>query len=409
MPSNSSKNKIPIPKTQHELESVNKVAYDINGLPPSNIKGRANNRRVDDSTTNTLNIGLKDIDETIVYYFNNVIKPSVIQNGNRISVPIIYGSPERWAAVQKDGFYRDKNGKIMTPLIMFKRDNVEKNRSLGNKLDANNPSNYGIFQKKYSKKNFYDRFSTLVNRQPINEYYGVVIPDYVNLTYSCIIFTDYIEQMNKIIESINYASDSYWGDPERFKFRAMIDTYTTAVELSKGQDRAVKTNFSISMFGHIIADSINTELLGSRKFYSKSKVIFKFETANDYEELQARANTPAKEAPRRFFDAPEVAAKQLEGTLSIEEIIFITTSNTAIANTVVLNLATFNNKTILSPPPGYSINEDSFNVFVNGVNISPLHVTILQLGSNITATFNPGAIGYNIEPTDTVVLTGKFT
>ena len=30
---------------------------------------------------------------------------------------------------------------------MFKRDSVEKNRSLGNKVDANNPINIGIYKK----------------------------------------------------------------------------------------------------------------------------------------------------------------------------------------------------------------------------------------------------------------------
>ena len=100
-----------------------------------------------------------------------------MQNGVKINVPILYGSPERWAAVQKDGFYRDKNGKIQTPLIIFKRDSIEKNRTLGNKLDANSPNNFAIFEKKFSKKNIYDRFSTLVNRDPVKELYGVIIPD----------------------------------------------------------------------------------------------------------------------------------------------------------------------------------------------------------------------------------------
>jgi hypothetical protein len=47
----------------------------------------------------------------------------------------------------------------------------------------------------------------------------------LTLTYTCIIQTYYVEQLNKIIEAINYASDSYWGDPERFKFRARIDKF----------------------------------------------------------------------------------------------------------------------------------------------------------------------------------------
>jgi hypothetical protein len=32
-----------------------------------------------------------------------------------------------------------------------------------------------------------------------------------------------MDQLNKIIEAIEYASDSYWGDPQRYQFRAMID------------------------------------------------------------------------------------------------------------------------------------------------------------------------------------------
>ena len=40
-------------------------------------------------------IGIKDIDESIMYYFKNVIKPFVVQNGQRIEVPVMYGAPER--------------------------------------------------------------------------------------------------------------------------------------------------------------------------------------------------------------------------------------------------------------------------------------------------------------------------
>ena len=58
--------------------------------------------------------------------------------------------------------------------------------------------------------------------------------------------------MNKIVESINYASDSYWGDPSKFKFRAMIDNYTTNTNITQGQDRTVKTDFQINLLGHIV-------------------------------------------------------------------------------------------------------------------------------------------------------------
>jgi len=269
----------PIPKSQEQLSQEQITPYTNRGKSPSNSQdNKGLHRSVKDDNTKKFSIGLKDIDETIVYYFNNVIQPSVLQNGKNKPVPIIYGSQERWSSVQRDGFYRDKNGKIQVPLIMFRRDGIEKNRSLGNKLDANSPRNYGVFQKKYSKKNVYDNFRVLNNREPVKEYYGIIIPDYVNITYNCIIFTDYIEQMNKIVESINFASDSYWGDPERFKFRAMIDNYTPTVELNQGEDRKVKTEFTINLLGHIIPDTINSQINGQNKYYSKSTVLFKTET-----------------------------------------------------------------------------------------------------------------------------------
>ena len=145
-------------------------------------KGNETNRKND--TVKDVTIGLQNHDEAVMYYFNNVIKPSVIVNGNRTNVPVIYGSPERWKSVQKDGFYRDKEGRIQTPLIMFKRDSVEKRRDLGNKLDPNNPQLYYTFQERYSKRNIYYNFSVLQGKKPTKEMYRVVVPDFVILQYT---------------------------------------------------------------------------------------------------------------------------------------------------------------------------------------------------------------------------------
>ena len=241
---------------------------------PSSNKGDHTSRK-DDNVKN-VSIGLQDHDESIMYYFNNVIKPSVKKNGNRTNVPIIYGSPERWKSVQKDGFYRDKEGKIQVPLIMFKRDSIEKRRDLGNKLDGNVPQLYYTFQERYTKKNIYDNFSVLQGRKPQKEMYRVVVPDFIKISYTCTIWTDYVANMNKLIEMINYTSDSYWGDPERFKFNARIDTYNNTTELTQGDNRVVKTNFGLVIQGYLVPDSLNKALSSEdmQKSFSRSKVIF---------------------------------------------------------------------------------------------------------------------------------------
>ena len=259
----------------------NNIIPTVAGTNPPETRPNINRGRITtrkDDTVQDVSIGLQDHDEAIMYYFNNVIKPSVIINGNRTNVPVIYGSPERWKGVQKDGYFRDKEGKLQVPLIMFKRDSVEKRRDLGNKLDGNNPQLHYTFQEKFTKKNQYDNFSVLQNRMPQREFHTVVVPDFVKLNYTCTIWCDYIAQMNKLIETINFTSDSYWGNAEKFKFNAKIDTFSNTTEVQQGDNRIVKSDFGLVLQGYLVPDSINKELAKKpQKFYSKSTVVFNSE------------------------------------------------------------------------------------------------------------------------------------
>ena len=149
------KTRKPIPKSQVELSQETITPYLNQGKAPVPAnKRRENQRTVKNDEVKQLQVGLKDVDAAIIYYFNNIIRPSVIQNGTKVNVPIIFGSPEKWSSVQKDGFYRDKNGKIQTPIIMIKRDSVTKDRGLGNKMDANNPIHFGVFEKSIQERTF---------------------------------------------------------------------------------------------------------------------------------------------------------------------------------------------------------------------------------------------------------------
>jgi len=276
----------PTPKTQREISvEQHKSDYVPAGNPnyaDPNISGvnRALQTSFKNDTTKPFSIGIKDIDEAVFYYFENVIQPSVFQNGERLPVPVVYGSQEKWKSFQKDGYYRDQKGKIMAPLIMFKRDSITKNRSIGNKLDANNPHNYSVSQKKYDSRNSYDNFKVLNNRIPEKQYYATVIPDYVTIEYTCIVFTYYVEQLNKIIESIGYASDAYWGDPERFKFKAMIDSFVFQTELVDNDERIVRSTFNIKLNGYIVPEILQKDINSLKKFSDKTKLIFAIEASS---------------------------------------------------------------------------------------------------------------------------------
>ena len=411
----------PVPKTQKQLSEELREPYTNAGVPPSaDPKRRELQKAIKGDDAKKFSVTLRDIDEAIFYYFENVIKPSVIRNGSKVNVPIIYGSPERWKAVQADGFYRDRIGKLVTPLIMVKRDSIEKNRNIGNKMDANNPVNFGIFEKKYSKKNIYDRFSILNNRNEIKEYQGVVVPDFVNITYSCIIFTSYVEQMNKLVESINYASDSYWGDTEKFQFRAMIDNYTTLTEIVQGQDRIVKTNFSISLLGHIIPDAINTTLQGSSKFFSKGTVIFGLESVTDASATMATnrlsiARTNATKS--RFYDRADdvLSITTIEESMTAEQKAYVTLQKIYTSNTVTVtvnseaNTVTFVGLTYATIPSGFpALTISDHQVFINGLIVETDAInSINQDSGNVVVQFN-NTLGFAVGSSDEFTIVGKF-
>jgi len=253
---------------------------DVPTLPEDRIT-RANQISVNiDNDITPISFGLQDIDEAVFFYFDNIIKPVVVQNGNQIPVPTIYGSQERWVSVQRDGFYRDKNGKIMYPIIMLKRTGFEKNRTLANKLDGNGVNKIAVAHGRYNSKNQYTNFDILNNFLPSEKFYLTPVPDYINVTYDCVIITNFIQENNRIVEAIEFASDSYWGNKDRYQFRTYIDRFDSTNEYAINEQRVSKTSLSITLYGYIIPKTINRDLAtnGQRQFFSKSVVSITGET-----------------------------------------------------------------------------------------------------------------------------------
>ena len=208
-----------------------------------------------------ISVSLMDMDSTIMYYFENVIKPTVTENGETIKVPIMYSSPERWASIQKQGFMRDAKRQLMLPVIAFRRTGMEKDDTMAvDKIDPEDPKLFYSFERKYNPQNRYDAFSVQQGILPQREYYNIAIPDYMVLSYDFIVWTQYIEQMNKLVERINWSAGSYWGEPNRMRFKANIDSYSDVTEVTD-RERLIRTEFSVTLKGYLIPEAYN-ELAG---------------------------------------------------------------------------------------------------------------------------------------------------
>jgi len=379
-------------------------------------ENRGTDYSLKDDTVKDISIGLQDIDNAVLFYFNNVIKPTVIQNEQRLAVPVIYGSQERWKSIQNDGFYRDKNGKLMVPLIMLKRVSIEKNRTLGNKLDGNVVHNYQVVGTKFNQRNIYDNFAVLTNRIPSKQYYISSVPDYINVNYECIIFTDYIEQNNKLVEAVQFASDSYWGDVNRFKFRANIDSFNTPIILEQGADRAARSSFNIKLFGYMLPDTINKDLAVARsKFYTKAQVVFELETVEgDIDTLTTAKSTVNVVGSTSFIGGGNnITNNNINvSPVDVGDLTYLDTNITKTANTISGgNTAVIIGAAVLQPGalsslPATSIN--NFTFYINGQYVPSSLVTLTEGGGNVTLVFNTASLGYVLESDDEVVAIGKF-
>src|SRR6056300_420030 len=140
-------------------------------------------------------VKLIDVDTTIAEYMIDTIIPDVEEHGNKIKVPLLYGNAERWNNARAKGYLRDQRGKIQIPLVMFKRNSIDRDTSYPQFKELTGLPNGWVDYKKYSSKNKYERFSLQGGASRPVEQYQIAIPDYVTLTYEVMIWTSFTEHM----------------------------------------------------------------------------------------------------------------------------------------------------------------------------------------------------------------------
>ena len=212
------------------------------------------NRGLDTKTEefSQVSISLLDIDTAIIKYMDEVIQPFVVQDELKVSVPILYANPERWKNTRKDGVLRDTRGKLQIPLIMIKRDSIRKNT-------LNNPVNKYLerdfHSTSWNSRNKYDRFAIQNGVDPSRRYVAVMYPDFYDVTYSCMIWTEYQQQMNGLVEQISFEVENYWGDKNKYKFKTSVESYNNSVVLPQRSDRLVRSEFTLMVKAYLLPET----------------------------------------------------------------------------------------------------------------------------------------------------------
>ena len=329
-------------------------------------------------------VKLIDVDTAIAEYMGDVVIPDLEENEKVLKVPLVYGNAERWTGARKDGYLRDQRGRIQIPLVMFKRNSIERNESLANFREVNTIGTH----KKYSAKNKYERFSLQNGVRPTYELYNIIVPDYVTITYEVMIWTSFTEHMNKIVEAFQFATDRYWGKEDGFKFRAKIDTFENQQEVGQGSERVIRTTFTMVVNAYLLPERYN-EKPTIKKSYSPKRVVFGVET----------------DLTGNLFTQPSLYNEYAD------IIDFVAIRGSQLAEFVTANTARLTNVRIPILPPVLAESFDVLNwfrIYINGDFISPSLYTYTYNGITNEITFTFTGLGFDLENVDEIAVTGKF-
>jgi hypothetical protein len=345
-------------------------------------------------------VRLYDVDMAIAEHMIDVVIPTVEVFREKVKVPVLYGNPERWTAVQKQGYLRDKKGQLQIPLVMFKRNSIARDETIPSSMNRN------LFYPtvtKYSKKHKYDRFSAMTGTQRPVEQYNITMPDYVTVTYEVMIWTDFTEHMNEIVEAFQWATDEYWGDKDGYKFRVRIDSFDNTTEVGEGTQRIVRTSFTMAVNAYLLPEKFDNEPT-TKKSLSPKKVVWGIET--DLTGLDGGNVTNSQVQKRMYNEYSDVIDfMSIRGS---QEATFVDADTVKLENVELPKLPSELN--------GVFNLDDWFRVYINGVYVPPTKYTYTgsYVDNEIVFNFETGSVstpttlGYILETTDEIGITGKF-
>ena len=383
------------------------------GLTPDQLLIRAMQTRRDDDVIRSPHRSLYDVDYAIKSFIDDSIQPQIKENGQLISVPVIFANGEKWDNVRRLGFMRDEKGKLQSPLIMIKRNSVNE-RDAVKRLDVNrNPdANVRAYKQRYNERNRYeDELFPIPKNNPAQseKIYVVDIPRYVTIEYELLLWCDFTSQLNELIDQIMPYSRFAWGN-ETNRFPTQIGQFAFETVNTIGEDRLVRANVNLTVQAALLAEQ-QTRQSTLKKMFSMKKVVF--DNVIDVEGDLFSTNVSSKILQAQSFVSSGGNLVVSNNGTSTQ----IDTATMAYIVNLTEKLATYSNSTTVTVSANAAINpvtlgvasKNEFDVYINGQYIDKFVYTWTPNDmSNQTIVFDTGALGYIIETADVIIVKGRW-
>jgi hypothetical protein len=382
---------------------------------PDLILNRANQVRRDDDTVRTPKRTVYDIDFAIKWFIENEIQPQVEADGQLIKVPVIYANGEKWDNVRRLGYLRDEKGMLQSPIIVLKRNSLVEREQL-KKLDVNRPASGNVlhYQASYDKRNRYedDLFPIPLNDPAESvKIYTVNIPEYIDVEYDMLMWTDFTTQMNNLVEQIMPYGTFAWGNNEN-KYMTFIRSLSFETINTVGEDRLVRCTIPLTVKG---------TLLGEQEFrqstVQKRYSIKRLSWGSVIDVDKSVFDTTI--VPQQLIDAQQsiisgnsviVTGGGSTATIDATTMSYLTALTDKAGSYSDADTITVSGAAAQNPVTSLSATKNEFDVYINGQYIDK---SIYTWTPNSTTTqtidFNTGSLGYIIGSTDTIIINGRWS
>ena len=385
------------------------------------ILNRATQIRRDDDVIRTPRRTLYDIDFAMKWFVENEIQPQVTHNNELINVPVIFANGEKWDSVRRLGYLRDEKGMLQSPLVVLKRNTMTERDQL-KKLDTNRPvsidgiGNQMYYRSKYNKRNRYEDelFPIPINNpQESKEIYAINIPEYVDIEYDLMLWTDFTTQMNELVEQFMPYGGFAWGN-EQNKYQTHMRAFNFETLNTVGEDRLVRATTSLTVKGTLLAEQ-EFRLSTLQKAYSIKRV--RFDTVIDVG-LDLFSTTVVPEQLLQFqsqvLAGGSVTVSSTGGasggtSINAETMSYLVDLTEKQASYSSNTTVTVSGAAAINPTTALAATKAEFDIYINGQYIDKAVYTWTPTTSATqTIVFDTDTLGYTIESDDVIIVNGRW-
>lgn len=238
------------------------------------------NSLIDNKKNNLLPVSnIETVDTALFNYVDNKLNIFCTTDQGFKKVPVIWSNSERSFQIKNNVLIRDSNGSLIPPIISINRKNITKDLSKKGVFQANlAPNNNRVFYKteinqektsnfansdslkKSGQLNF---LTSKKNKKIVYKHTAVLMPVYVMIDYEIQILTNYLQQMNEIIQPFmtkTAALNYFIIEHESFRYECFIqqDFSQETVNL-EDEERKYKSTVVIKVLGQLVGDGVNQE------------------------------------------------------------------------------------------------------------------------------------------------------